>query len=197
VCHEHERKLVMLYRRSGPTQDDGAAAIRDTTHVKASSLTEHSNNSGETSLPIEEADAVEGNLVERIDALWSAYSKGTSSIKRKKEQLIEKRKELDEQLYAYHRLLSRTGRKSKWRSFIQELGIPRATANRCVSRHKALVASRENGLTETISQPESDPVVAAARKHATKLKGILQNKQAFEKYVGELAQMLEFPRSTA
>jgi hypothetical protein len=97
-------------------------------------------------------------LGEAITSLWSEHLNAKNTARATNEELRRIRAMLGEQLSELKQILAKPGRGGQWSSFLLERGIPRATADRLVSRHLRSLDPNANCATEELSEPTDEDV---------------------------------------
>jgi hypothetical protein len=100
----------------------------------------------------------EANLNSDIKSLWTAHQTSTATAQHTKEELEALRFDLGLKLREMKVILVRTGRGGGWAAYLRSHGLPRASAERYINQHEALLKPETNRLTETISEPSEDDV---------------------------------------
>lgn len=176
---------------SNGTSADSAKA--DSTNVESVAVP-LTTLTGETADETLEAEKECYTTREIID-LWTAHNKQNAMLKKSSKELKKTRTSLGRYLFELKSLLAKTGRSGRWTSFLQEAGIPRATADRYVESHK-LSLNPKNGkrLTKAISVPTEAEIKALAVKLAPRLR-VLTTPESVEKFLQEVAAVLQSPAS--
>ncbi len=117
----------------------------------------------ETAIGMQTETADEAQLTMQIRDLWSTHQEQKVSARRTREELKVIRVQLAEKLHLMKTTLAHTGRGGQWAAFLRSHHLPRATADRLVARHEALLHPQENRTSEAISNSEN------ARKFALRL----------------------------
>jgi hypothetical protein len=103
---------------------------------------------------------------------------------------------LAESLYRYKALMVGSGRSGKWSSFLRDMDMPRATADRYVQRwERSLEPTKANCLTESISAPTEEEVTRMVTRLKPKLLRVLTTKDAVEQFLSVLGASLRIPQS--
>jgi hypothetical protein len=181
----------------GLAPSNGTSAIgakADSTNVESIAVP-LTTLTGETAEETLEAGEERVTTREIID-LWTAHNKQNAMLKKSSKELKKTRTSLGRYLFELKSLLAKTGRSGRWTSFLQEAGIPRATADRYVESHK-LSLNPENGkrLTEAISVTTEEEIKALAVKLAPRLLRVLTTPESVEKFLQEVAAVLQSPAS--
>ena len=177
----------------GLAPSNGTSAISakaDSTNVEsiAVPLTTLTRETDEETL---EAGEERVTTKEIID-LWTAHNKQNAMLKQSSKELKKTRTSLGRYLFELKNLLAKTGRNGRWTSFLQEAGIPRATADRYVESHKhSLDPKNGNRLTEAISVPTEAEIKAMAVKLAPRLLRVLTTSESTRKFLQEMATALQ------
>jgi hypothetical protein len=139
----------------------------------------------------------ENKLTVRITTLWSDQAKKNSSLKCSRSELIRVREELGEHLHALKSLFATSGRNSRWAGFLREAGIPLASADRYVARHrKSLEPAPVNLLNDEVSTPSPEEVTALVKKLTPKLTSFLTTQTSVAQFMQELAAALNAVQRT-
>jgi hypothetical protein len=129
-------------------------------------------------------------LTEHIISLWSFHAQARSSIGKSKEELNTIRLQLGERLSEMKSLLTTPGRGGQWYSYLREVKIPRATADRFVQRHEQSLAPA-NCLNESISQPTEEDVRKLVNSVWPKLQRTLTTRHTLELFIAEVTARFE------
>lgn len=79
-------------------------------------------------------------------------------MKETNQKAREIRQHLGRLLFHLKQVLANPGRDGKWSSFLKERKIPRATADRLVTRHQQSLDPDANRLSESIPEPTEEEV---------------------------------------
>ena len=112
-----------------------------------------------------DGDPIETRLAQEITALWSDNLRLSGNRKTTAKELRLIRTRLGQRLYEMKSLLCRPdlGPASQWRSWLNQQGIPRSTADRLVARHAETLCSGEGRL---LSGAPSEQAESSAEKLA-------------------------------
>ncbi len=148
-------------------------------------------------LPAVESAQTEGeteaSLNSEIKSLWSAHQASKATAKHTKEELKTLRLDLGRKLCEMKFLLARTGRSGGWAGYLRSHDLPRASAERYVSQHEALLKPEINRLTETISEPSEDDVRRLVRSLLPRLRRVLTTTGSVSLFVDEVLRQLQTP----
>lgn len=133
----------------------------------------------------------ESNIDREIASLWSAHTAGKEITQRTKVELSELRRRLGQRLSEMKRILVCTGRGGGWAAYLRSHRLPRATADRCVSRHDALMTSpKQNCLSEAIPEPTLEDVTRLVSRLMPTLRRILTTEQLVSDFIHQVVQQL-------
>ena len=111
-------------------------------------------------------------LTEQIAQLWRLHADYKGSIKNQTENLRSLRSELGKKLSEMKQLLARPGCAGGWSAYLREHRIPRATADRLVTKHERSLNPNGNRLTESITEPTESEIQNLFDKIAPKLRRV-------------------------
>jgi hypothetical protein len=98
-------------------------------------------------LPAVESAQTEGEteakLNSEIKSLWSAHQASKVTAKQTKDELKALRLELGRRLHEMKSLLVRTGRSGGWAAYLRSHDLPRASVERYINKHEALLKRRQ------------------------------------------------------
>jgi hypothetical protein len=179
-------------------QSNGTSAMSaktDSTIIKSAAAPPTTLNDG-TAEETLEAGKERYTTSEIID-LWTAHNKQNAMLKKSSKELKKTRNSLGRYLFELKNLLAKTGRNGRWTSFLQEAGIPRATADRYVESHKhSLDPKTSNRLTEAITVPTETEIKAMAVRLAPRLLRVLTTSESTRKFLQEMTAALARSTST-
>ncbi len=135
-------------------------------------------------------------LGEAITSLWTAHLNAKNAARATKEELRTIRAKLGEQLSRMKQVLAKPGRGGQWSSFLQERGIPRATADRLVGHYEQSINPDANLLSEPISEPTEEEVQKLFISVWPKLRRTLRSRQSLLLFVDLLKSRYECSEAT-
>jgi hypothetical protein len=145
-------------------------------------------------LPAVESAQTEGETEARLNSeiksLWSAHQSSKATAKHTKEELKTLRLDLGHKLCEMKSLLVRTGRGGGWAAYLRSHGLPRASAERYINQHEALLKPETNRLTETISEPSEDDVRRLVRSLLPRLRRVLTTPGSVSLFLDEVTRHL-------
>jgi hypothetical protein len=133
----------------------------------------------------------EQELGEEIASLWSAHTGAKNTAKATKEELRSIRAKLGEQLYRMKEVLAQPGRGGQWSGFLRNRGIPRATADRLVTRHLRSVNPDANRLSEPVAEPTEEEVQRLFNSILPRLRRVLRTPSSLYHFVASLSSHYE------
>jgi hypothetical protein len=146
-------------------------------------------------LPTVESAQTEGEteaaLTNEIKSLWSAHQVGKATVKHTKEELKTQRLDLGRKLSEMKSILSRTGRGGGWAAYLRANGLPRASVERYVGQHEALVRPKQIDPPETVSETNADDVRRLVRSLLPRLRRVLTTPAWVEWFLTEVAFQME------
>ncbi|PYV52240.1 MAG: hypothetical protein DMG98_24510 [Acidobacteria bacterium] len=116
----------------------------------------------------------EAVLTAEITELWRLHADYAASVRDQSQNLRSLRAELAEKLAQMKQVLAQPGRLGKWSGWLKEKGIPRATADRLVTKYERSLSPDPNCLTESISEPTEAEIQSLLDKIAPKLRRVLR-----------------------
>jgi len=125
----------------------------------------------------------EPKLGDEITSLWSAHVDAKNAARATNSELRTIRAKLGEQLHEMKQMLARPGRSGQWSSFLLERGIPRATADRLVTRHLRSISPDLNCITEEVSEPTDEEVQKVFNSLWPKLRRVLTTPESFYRFI--------------
>jgi hypothetical protein len=128
----------------------------------------------------------EAHLAMQITDLWLTHREAKASARKTRDELKAVRCQIGEKLHALKAHLARTGRGGGWASFLRSNRIPRASADRYVSRHEASLHPPTNRLTEPFSEPTEEEIRGLVRRLIPKLRQMLTTVNAVDHFYDEL-----------
>jgi hypothetical protein len=137
--------------------------------------------------PITEAEAI---LAVEIATLWNSHKGSKAAVRRTREELKTIRRDLSQKLHAMKSILARTGRGGGWAGYLRSNKLPRATADRYVLDHEAILAPPLNRLSEAVAEPTEDEVRRFAQKLLPRLCRSLTTSNAIYFFFDELVSHL-------
>lgn len=154
--------------------------------------------SPERKAPEQEATAqYETTLSTDIEKLWLVHQDCQSTIKQETKEFRSLRSELGKLLHQMKTLLARPGRSGGWSAWLKERQIPRATADRLVSKHERSLSPDVNCLTESISEPTDAEIQTLLGKVAPKLRRVLRTPSSAYRFLDLLASSFALDRKDA
>jgi hypothetical protein len=135
-------------------------------------------------------------LREAITSLWFAHSTAKKVARTTNEELHAIRAKLGEQLSTMKQILAKPGRGGQWSSFLENRGIPRATADRLVARHLRSVNPDVNCVIEDVSEPADEEVQKLFTSVWPKLRRTLRSQQSITLFVRLLTSHFESGKVT-
>jgi hypothetical protein len=133
----------------------------------------------------------QNELREAITSLWSAHLNAKNAAKATKEELRIIRAKLGEQLSEMKQILAKPGRGGQWSSFLQERGIPRATADRLVGHYEQSINPDANRPSEAISEPTEEEVQRLFISVWPKLRRTLRSRRSLFLFIDLLTSHYE------
>jgi hypothetical protein len=133
----------------------------------------------------------EGKLRSEIQALWSAHQVGKTTSKRTKEELKILRLDLGHKLYELKATLVRTGRGGGWAAYLRLCDLPRATGERYIKQHAALLQPKVIDSPETFSEPSEEDVRRLVRNLMPRLRRVLVTQSWLEWFMAEVEHQWE------
>jgi hypothetical protein len=130
-------------------------------------------------------------LGEAITNLWFQHVSAKSASKATNAELRTIRAQLGQQLWELKQILAKPGRGGQWSSFLMERNIPRATADRLVSRHRRSLNPDTNLLTEPVREPTHEEVQRLFITVWPKLRRTLRSQPALDLFVSLLTAHCE------
>ena len=88
-------------------------------------------------------------------------------------------------------MLAKPGRSGQWSGWLKERKIPRATADRLVSKHERSLNPDGNRLTESISEPSEEEIQTLLDKVAPKLRRVLRTPASVYRFIDLLTLSFE------
>jgi len=139
-----------------------------------------------------EGAAAEEGLCDEIHDLWSIHNEKDGALRGGRRELKELRAKLGQHLSEYKKLLVRTGRGGKWSKFLRYAEIPKATADRYVSKWELAHSPKtDNLLTEEITASSTETVAALVKKLKPQLLRTLTTPDSISLFLEELATALK------
>jgi hypothetical protein len=134
---------------------------------------------------------VEARLKSEIASLWSAHRLTEATAKHSKEELKTMRLDLGQKLCQMKSILARTGRSGGWAAYLRSQDLPRATAERYIDRHEALLNPDTKRVTETIPEPDEEDVRRLVRHLLPRLRRVLTTSSWLQWFLAELEHQWE------
>jgi hypothetical protein len=133
----------------------------------------------------------EPKLGNEIASLWLAHVNAKNTAKATNEELRAIRTKLSEQLWEMKQVLAQPGRGGQWSGFLREQGIPRATADRLVTRHLRSISPDSNCVSEEVSEPTEEEVQKLFNSLWPKLRRVLRTRQSLYRFIDLLTSSYE------
>jgi len=130
-----------------------------------------------------EATESQNQLGDQIASLWSSHVNAKNTARATNEELRNIRVKLGEQLWEMKQMLVSPGRDGRWSGFLRESGIPRATADRLVTRHLRSLNPDANRLSEPISESTEEEIHKLFTSVWPKLRRTLSSQQSFYLFI--------------
>jgi hypothetical protein len=138
----------------------------------------------------------QNELGEQITNLWVAHANAKMAARATRGELCALRARLGAHLSTMKDLLAKPGRGGQWSSFLQEKGIPRATADRLVIRYQNSLNPEANRLTEADTEPTQEEVRRLFTSVWPKLRRTLRSQQSLHLFVELLTTSCEHSKLT-
>ena len=133
----------------------------------------------------------EQRLSSEVETLWRNERRHNGLAEKRSEKLASLRLELGAKLAKLKALLCRQGRKGKWKAFLEEKAIPRATADIYVKKFERSSREPHTSVPPVRPQPPNDKAIKAKAIKAAKTLGpFLQTSMLIEPYLSELKAAL-------
>jgi hypothetical protein len=139
----------------------------------------------------------ENILCAEIEQLWQVHNDYKTSIKHESQSLRALRVELGKKLAEMKQVLAKPGRGGQWSSWLKERKIPRATADRLVSKYECSLNPDGNCLTESISEPTEAEIQSLLDKIASRLRRVLRTRNSVYRFVDLVASSFALERQEA
>lgn len=136
----------------------------------------------------------EAALSAEIVQLWRVHLDCQSAIKQETQQFRSLRSELGRLLHQMKGLLAKPGRAGGWSEYLRERGIPRATADRLVSKYERSLNPDGNCLTESICEPTEEGIRSLLDKIAPKLRRVLRTATSVYRFIDLMTTAFEVNR---
>lgn len=120
---------------------------------------------------------------DEIASLWTAHQNAKNTARVTNDELRAIRVKLGERLYEMKQMLSKPGRGGQWSSWLQEKGIPRASADRLAQRHERSLNPTPNCISEADSEPTEEEVMRCFSSLWPKLQRTLRTKQSLDLFI--------------
>jgi hypothetical protein len=133
---------------------------------------------------------LETQLSSEIATLWTAHGEGKATASRTSSELKVIRQQLGEKLHSMKAVLARTGRSGGWAPFLRQHHMPRATADRLVGRHGALLHPSTNRPSEAFSAQTKEDVRQYVRRLLPKLRQMLTTVNFVDCFYDELIMQI-------
>jgi hypothetical protein len=134
---------------------------------------------------------VEARLKGEIRLLWSAHQENKATAKHSKEELKTLRLDLGAKLCEMKAILARTGRGGGWAAHLRSCELPRATAERYIDQHEALLDPDTKRVSGTISEPSQDDVRRLVRHLLPRLRRVLTTSSWLQWFLAEVEYQWE------
>lgn len=118
-----------------------------------------------------------------IVQLWQVHQDCQSAIKQETQQFRSLRSELGRLLHQMKALLAKPGRGGEWSGWLRERRIPRATADRLVSKYERFLNPDGNCLTAQFAEPTEQEIQNLLDKVAPKLRRVLRTPASAFKFI--------------
>ena len=125
-------------------------------------------------------------LTAEIAQLWQVHQDCQSAMKHETIQFRSLRSELGRLLHEMKALLAKPGRGGEWSGWLRERKIPRATADRLVTKHERSLHPDGNCLIESIAEPTDEEIKALLEKTAPKIRKLLRTPASAYKFIEAL-----------
>jgi hypothetical protein len=137
----------------------------------------------------ESATALEDGawLTTEIMQYWEIHEHCQGSLREANHEAREVRRHLGGLLFRLKQVLAKLGRDGRWSSFLNEHGIPRATADRLVARHQRSLDPGANRLNEATSEPTAEQVQKVFKSVWPRLRRVLVTPRSIYQFVLALA----------
>ncbi|MGA3315451.1 MAG: hypothetical protein ABSC64_03320 [Candidatus Korobacteraceae bacterium] len=126
--------------------------------------------------------AVETRLTEEVNILWTEHVRVSGTKKASAMELRIVRAQLAEKLFNMKQVLSRPGRSGQWRGWLEEVKIPRSTADRLVERHAEISGDAIGNVPSGAIAPEQQ-VEGLVKSMLPRLRRVLTSPQMAYQYV--------------
>jgi len=133
----------------------------------------------------------EAALTSEIVQLWQVHQDCQSAIKQETQEFRSVRSELGKRLSEMKQLLVRPGRGGEWSGWLRAQRIPRATADRLVSKYERFLNPDRNRLTAQFSEPTDAEIQSLFDKLAPKLRKLLRTTGSAYKFIDLLTASFE------
>ena len=138
--------------------------------------------------------SIESQLTDEISNLWTEHVRVAGTKKTTTAELRRLRATLAEKLYEVKGLLCLPGRSGLWLGWLKEVGVPRSTADRLVTRHAETLGITENVPSEAINpQVGVEKLIKAT---VPRLRRVLTSPQMAYQYVLGVIKGLDLPCET-
>jgi hypothetical protein len=124
----------------------------------------------------------ESQLTMEINTLWGEHVRVARAKKITTVELRYLRATLAEKLFTMKRVLSRPGRLGQWRSWLEEVTIPRSTADRLVERHAEISGEATGNVPSEAFTPEQR-VEALVKATLPRLRKVLTSPKMVYQFV--------------
>jgi hypothetical protein len=139
-------------------------------------------------------NAIENHLTQEITTLWSNHTRLSGDRKTTAKELRLIRTRLAERLAAMKSLLSRPGRNGQWRSWLNERGIPRSSADRLCARHLETLDHRDGDAPgEAISNSSDNPAEKLAKSVWSRYGKVLTTHEIIVRFLAAIAEIAGLP----
>jgi hypothetical protein len=129
----------------------------------------------------------EACLTVEILQYWDAHLHYQGPMKETNQKAREVHQHLGKLLFHLKQVLAKPGRGGKWSSFLKEHRIPRATADRLVTRYQHSLDPDANRLTEATSEPTEEEVQKLFNAVWPRLRRVLTTPGSVYRFVSALA----------
>jgi hypothetical protein len=126
-------------------------------------------------------------LRSEIKSLWSAHQISKATAKHTKQEVKTLRLDLGRKLCEMKSILARTGRSGGWSAYLRSYDLPRASAERYIDQHEALLKPKQIDSRETVSETDADDVRRLVRSLLPRLRRILTTPEWVARFLEEVA----------
>ena len=143
----------------------------------------------------ESATALEDEvcLTTEIMQCWDIHMHYQGLLRGTNRKAREVREHLGRLLFQLKQVLAKPGRDGRWSSFLKEHDIPRATADRLVTRHQRSLDPNANRLSEATSESTAEQVQNVFNSVWPRLRRVLVTSSSIYQFVLALASACKDP----